>query len=90
MSLLESITPSADTLAVWHTRTAWVCGITTAIILLWDAGMCVLDQSQNSPTVSHVLRKANALSGGLVALLLLGVWVHLFLHDWLPTAWREP
>ena len=90
MNLLESITPTADTLAQWHRATAWVCGVCAAVLLVWDGAMCCIDQSQNAPTVSHVLRRANALSGGLLALCLLAVWIHLFLHPWLPKIWQEP
>lgn len=78
MSLLESITPTADTLNSLNSIAAKVCGLCLVVLLAWDGIMCCVDQTRNSPTVSHVLRRANALSGGLIAMLWFGTGWYLF------------
>jgi len=69
--------------------TILVCISTAAVLLLWDLLCCLYDQTSASPTISHVLRRANSMSGGLLALSLLAVWIHLFLIQYLPQSWQE-
>ena len=90
MQTLLTTTAEFVNVAAMRRTTIIVCIVVTVGLIGWDIACCCVDQTQNAPTISHVLRKANALSGGLVALAFIALVIHLFFPQLLPLAWREP
>ena len=55
-------------------------------LLLWEFWACYTPGPDD--TISAVLRQMNERTGGLLALALLGLWLHVFFIDSLPKAWH--
>lgn len=88
--MLQAIRNHADLIATLKWWTMGVCILGFGGIIAWDVFICCIDQTPQSPTVSHVLREGNRLSGGLIAMGWIIVGIHLFFNQWLPTPWRDP
>ena len=55
-------------------------------LLAWEFWACYTPGPDD--TISAVLRQMNERTGGLLALILLALWLHVFLIDLLPSSWR--
>ena len=61
--------------------------VVAVALLAWEFWACYTPGPDD--TISAVLRKMNERTGGLLALALLALWLHVFcLKDILPPSWR--
>ena len=63
-----------------------ICVVTAIGLLAWD--FCCMFNKETGDTISEVVRQANKGSGGLVALIMLALWMHFFLDWLLPASWK--
>jgi hypothetical protein len=53
-------------------------------LVIWDS-VCAATPGNDSLTI--VARSINQWCDGLPALVLLALWIHVFLPDWMPASW---